>query len=98
MKEKIRLGFLGLTLVAAFCVVSITYRVSYDWWLVDDCLSGKHGSFDYSKMSCDLEENHPYIPYRARHPHDKQIGLLGLISFPVFLSGYWYGRINSKKT
>ena len=62
MKAKVRLGLLLLASVLTYFLISIGYTYLHEQFVVDNCLSGKHGSFDYSKMSCDLETNHPYIP------------------------------------
>jgi len=64
--------------------------------MVDDFLSGRHGSFDYSTMTCDLNENHLYVPYSVRHPHDGSIFLMGLAACAFFLSGYAFVKIVGK--
>jgi hypothetical protein len=51
MKENIRSGFLLLAVSAVCIVISVPYRYLHEQWIVDDCLSGKHGSFDDSSMS-----------------------------------------------
>ena len=71
-RGKARLGLFLFALLAGFVLASVTYRFSREEFIVDNCLSAKHGSFDYAKMSCDLAENHIYIPCEVRHPHDKQ--------------------------
>jgi hypothetical protein len=96
MKEKIRWGFLFLAIIAGCFVISVPYRYLHEQRVIDDCLSGKHGSFDYSSMSCDLNENHHYVPYRVRHPHDKSIALIAVLAFALFLSGYGLMRGSSK--
>ena len=96
MKRKIRSGFLFLAIIAGCFVISVPYRYVHEQRAIDDCLSGKHGSFDYSKMSCDLNENHVYVPYRVRHPHDKSIALIAIFAFALFLSGYGFMRVISK--
>jgi hypothetical protein len=83
------LAFLLLTLAAAGFLLFLVYRFSHEELMIDRCLSGSHGSFDYSRMECDLETNHPYIPYQARHLRDKMTALVALISFAVFGSGYY---------
>jgi len=98
VKDKIRLGVLLLALLAASFLASVIYRFSREEFIVDRCLSANHGSFNYSNMSCDLEANHPYIPYQARHPRDKETALIALVSFAVFLSGYGYMKRAIKKT
>ena len=82
------MSFLLLTVLAAGSLISVAYRYSREWLIVDRCLSDKHGSFDYLNMSCDLETNHPYIPYHVRHPRDEEVALLSFVSFAVFLLGY----------
>jgi hypothetical protein len=47
-------------------------------------------------MSCDLDENHVYVPYRVRHPHDKSIALSAVAAITLFLSGYGLMRVSSK--
>jgi len=58
--------------------------------MVDDCLSAMHGSFDYSKMRCDLEQNHPYVPYRKRHPDDARIAVVAAITLAAILLNYQF--------
>ncbi len=60
MKNKVRTWFLLLALVSAYFLVIVTYRFSREEWMVDRCLSGYHGSFNYSNMTCDLERTHPF--------------------------------------
>jgi hypothetical protein len=88
VKNKARLGFCFLGLLAACVLAAVTYRFSREEFIVDNCLSAKHGSFDYAKMSCDLEENHIYVPYQVRHPHDKRIAVVSLVTFVALLIGY----------
>ncbi len=97
VKDKLRLWFLLLAFVATGVSASIAYRFSHEWMMVDRCLSALHGSFDYSSMKCDLETNHPYVPYRARHPRDKQIAVVAFVSFAVFISGYCWSKNPSQK-
>lgn len=33
---------------------------------VDTCLD-RGGSFNYTTMTCDFEDNHPYVPFASRH-------------------------------
>ena len=86
------MSFLLLTVLAGASLVFVTYRYSREWFIVDRCLSDLHGSFDYATMSCDIEENHPYIPYHVRHPRDEQVALLSFVSFAVFLLSYRSSR------
>jgi hypothetical protein len=87
-KAGMRLSFLLFAVLSAGSLMFVTYRYSREELIVDRCLSDEHGSFDYFKMSCDLETNHPYIPYQTRHPRDKQTAMLSSVSFAVFLFGY----------
>ena len=96
MKNKVRLWFLLLAVVAAFFLVSVAYRFSREELMVDRCLSDYHGSFNYSNMTCDLETNHPYVSYRLRHPNDEWAGALALVSFVSSLSGYYSARTNQR--
>jgi len=96
MKEKIKLGFLFLAIIAGCFVISVPYRYLHEQSLIDHCLFGKHGSFNYSSMLCDSHENHVYVPYRVRHPYDKSIALIAVLSFVLFLSGYGLTRVGSK--
>jgi hypothetical protein len=97
MKDKARLGFFLLALLAGGVLISVAYRFSREELIVDQCLSGKHGSFDYSKMSCDLQENHIYVPYRIRHPHDRRIAIVSLVTFTAFVLGHRYVTVSNKK-
>jgi len=98
VKTNVRVWFLLLASLAAYFVVAIGYRYLHEQFVVDRCLSGQHGSFDYSNMSCDVEINHPYISYHVRHPHDKQSFLLALVSFAACLLAYRYIRTDRDKT
>ena len=74
-----------LNLIALFVVISVSYRFLHEEIAVDRCLSGLHGSFDYSTMSCDLKENHIYVPYHDRHPHDLELFVLAFGTMVVAL-------------
>jgi hypothetical protein len=92
MKCGVTSGLLVLAIAAALLAIGITFRYLHEQSVVDDCLSGKHGSFDYATMSCDLNENHTYVPYRVRHPHDAQLTLVGLAIFALSLPGSYVMR------
>jgi hypothetical protein len=96
MKSRLRSFLIFLAFVAAYFLISITYRIGHEEFVVDQCLSGLHGSFDYAKMSCDLEENHSYIPYLTRHPRDGKNFLLALISLVASLLAYRYIRTKNE--
>jgi len=53
---------------------------------VDRCLDGG-GSFDYAVGDCDHKENHPYVPFAARHPAaaPAAVGGVALILIGLFL-------------
>jgi hypothetical protein len=87
-------SFLPVAILACAPLIFVAYRYSRESFIVDRCLSGKHGSFDYVNMRCDLEENHVYIPYHVRHPRDEPVALLSFIPFAVFLLGYRYSRVS----
>ena len=89
-KDKFAVSMLLVALVPAYITVSTSYRFLREELFVDRCMSAYHGSVDYSKMSCDLNENHPFVPYNARHPRDKGNFLFALISLIAFLSAYLY--------
>jgi hypothetical protein len=81
-----RRGFLLLALIASLLSGSIAYRYFREGISVDECLDVKHGSFDYSRTSCDPTRNHPYIPYKLRHPYDETIALIA--TFVVMTFGF----------
>jgi hypothetical protein len=87
----------ALTLTAALTLLSVSYRFLREELAVDRCLSSLHGSFDYSTMSCDLKENHPYVPYRARHPHDKQVLELALATVAVTLLIHGWTKVRGTR-
>jgi hypothetical protein len=92
VENKARWGFFLFAFLAMCVLASVTYRFSREEFIVDNCLSAKHGSFDYAKMSCDLQENHIYVPYQVRHPHDRQIAIVSLVTFAALLIGYRFSR------
>jgi hypothetical protein len=92
VKSKFRIVFLVLALLAAGVFISVSFRFLHEEKKVDDCLSAKHGSFDYSTMSCDLETNHPYVPYSVRHPRDERIAPIAFLCSIAFLSGYFFTK------
>ena len=88
MKEKARAVVVTLAFLGAACLVSVACRFAREEMTVDRCLSGRHGSFNYSSMTCDLEENHPYIAYHVRHPRDKRNAEISLAWLVTFASAY----------
>jgi hypothetical protein len=93
-----KLAFLLAALLAAFVLISITYRYLSEEMIVDRCLSASHGSFDYSTMSCDQVNNHIYVSYGIRHPYDRETALVALAAFAVFLSCFRYFGSHDKTT
>jgi hypothetical protein len=79
-----RRAFLLLSLLAFLLFGSITYRHFQEDIRVDECLDVRHGSFDYSRMSCDLARKHPYVPYKHRHPYDEAIALSAIFASMAF--------------
>jgi hypothetical protein len=96
MKGKFGSWFLLLAVFATCVLIFVTYRYSREELTVDRCLSAYHGSFNYSNMTCDLETNHPYVPYQVRHPLDKWVVALALVCFVPFLSDYYHKRTDYK--
>lgn len=62
-----------------------------EWFQVDACLD-RGGSFNYTKMTCDLAVSHPYIPFLARH---RAFTILVLLSACLALLTAWLGRSQS---
>ena len=89
--------FVLLAILATALSASVAYRYLHEQWVVDECLSGRHGSFDYSRMSCDVETNHPYIAYHVRHPHDEAVGFAAVGSLALFISAYGYMTMRSRR-
>ncbi|HVB88143.1 MAG TPA: hypothetical protein VNK23_15890 [Candidatus Dormibacteraeota bacterium] len=96
MKKKIRAALLTAAGLAALGPIFVAHRYFHEERMVDDCLSGRHGSFDYSTMTCDLNENHLYVPYSVRHPNDGSIFLIGSAACALFLSGYAFVKTVGK--
>jgi len=90
--KKIRSAFSVMAIVSACFLIVITHRFLHEERMVDDCLSGRHGSFDYSAMTCDVNENHVYVPYQVRHPHDRTNALLASACIILFVSRGLYMR------
>lgn len=56
---------------------------------LDACLA-QGGSFDYLNSLCDLKQEHPFIPFSARHPLLVNGGmLLSLLGFIFCLIGFY---------
>jgi hypothetical protein len=81
--------FLSIVKLATILgLASVGYRFLHEEFVVDHCLSGLHGSFDYSTMSCDVKENHVYVPYHVRHPYDAAIFIVALGMMVAIRLGY----------
>jgi hypothetical protein len=84
------LALLVPALLLAYLLLSIGYRYAREQRMVDDCLLRMHGSFDYATMRCDLEQNHPYVPYKKRHPDDPLIAVVAGITLVAILLNYQF--------
>jgi hypothetical protein len=71
MKLGVALVLLGSLLIG---IVAVSYV--REFLAVDSCLDGG-GSFDYSRMECDHQSNHPFIRYSVRHPSAEFIATFG---------------------
>jgi hypothetical protein len=92
MNPKVRKTFLLLAVLGALISGSIAYRYLQEDISVDECLDVRQGSFDYSKMSCDLTRSHAYIPYKLRHPYDETIVLTAAFGVIVFGVAFLFTR------
>jgi len=90
VSRKLRLALLVPALLSAYFLLAIGYRYAQEQRIVDDCLSRMHGSFDYATMRCDLEQNHPYVPYRTRHPDDARNAVVAGITLAAILLTYQF--------
>jgi len=88
MRRWITPGLLLVALAAALVAIAVPFRYMREQSVVDDCLSKKHSSFDYATISCDVNENHPYVPYGMRHRHDVPVALTALIAFARLITSY----------
>ena len=66
-KMPVRSVWLVLLVAATSVVALIGWSYADEFLAVDSCLDSG-GSFDYTRMVCDHEESHPFIPYSHRHP------------------------------
>jgi len=57
--------FIFLTLAIIPLAVLVFVAVD-DFLVVDRCMDGG-GSFDYSRMECNHESSHPFVPFLDRH-------------------------------
>lgn len=64
----------GLILLVLPCL-ALMAGFMYEQSSVNDCLSSG-GSFNYSLMACDMDNQHPFVPYMARHPLAVNGGML----------------------
>jgi hypothetical protein len=94
--DKMRIVFLSLAIVAALVMGLVVFRFLSEDTLVDMCLDVQHGSFDYSKMVCDTNENHPYVAYGIRHPHDRAVGTAALLGILLSSSGYIWTKKSAR--
>ena len=57
---------ISLVLVAIALWFPLILTWAPEWLAADRCLDAG-GSFDYARMECDFNSNHPYVPFAARH-------------------------------
>ncbi|WP_293266906.1 hypothetical protein [Neptunomonas sp.] len=57
---------IGLILLVVPCLL-LMGGYMYEQSLVSSCLD-QGGSFNYELLTCDQDNNNPFIPYMARHP------------------------------
>ena len=86
--KRVKLAFALILLSAIVILGLVTYRLLKEQAMVDDCLSGQHGSFNYSAMTCDLRENHAFVPYGVRHPYDEAAALFAVVIGVVSITGF----------
>ena len=67
-----------LQVLEGLLVAAVALPYAHEFWVVDGCLDGG-GSFDYTSGTCDHQENHPYIPFAARHPSAAPTALAGTV-------------------
>ena len=91
MHRKFNVVLLLLAFIALSGVLAVSSRYGREQWDIDYCLD-RGGSFDYTSMSCDLLKSHVFSSYRARHPHDAKVVLVGSVLFFVFSAAYFYVR------
>jgi hypothetical protein len=94
--SKVRGGLLLFSIAAMLFLGSLAYKFWHEGNMADECLDARHGSFNYSTMSCDLSQNHTYIPYQTRYPHDEKNALIALSLFILCSFGYFLTR-NAQK-
>ena len=84
----LRNSLLGLAVICAVMSIREGIRYVSEWSAVDSCLDSG-GSFDYVNMKCDHTSNHPFVPFKQRHPVAGWIGFVtGLIAVLAALTFY----------
>jgi hypothetical protein len=60
---------LGITFIVLGILLPTPHVAVFasEFLAIDTCLD-RGGSFDYDRMQCDYEQNHPYVSFSARHP------------------------------
>lgn len=66
----------ALVLLGTFLIGAVAISYAREFRAVDSCLDSG-GSFDYSRMECDHQSNHPFIRYSERHPSAEFIAASG---------------------
>ncbi len=82
---------IGLLLLIAPCLL-LMGGYMYEQSLVSNCLD-VGGSFNYELLACDQHNNHPFMPYMARHPLFVNGGmLLSVVGLFFCIIGLYKGR------
>ena len=72
-KIGIALMIFGVALTAV-----VAYQFGSEYLAADTCLD-QGGSFNYSILECDKQVNHPFVPFRERHPLSGALFLFGAL-------------------
>ena len=83
-----------LLVVGAVLLGPVGFNYVSEFLAVDSCLDSG-GSFDYSRSTCDREQNHPFVAYAYRHPAAGRLaaaGALFAVAGMVVLSFRWVQR------
>jgi len=87
--RRLRLVTLILTISLPLYLICIFLQ---EWSVVDSCLDSG-GSFDYSTMTCDHKNNHPYIPFGQRHREMLWLVSIGCLSSLIIFFWSFRARI-----
>jgi len=79
-------AYLVVLLLATATLLGSGLGYAREFLAVDSCLDSS-GSFNYSTMTCDHVQNHPYVPYRRRHPATVPLAVVGAIAAVSAIAG-----------